>query len=389
MIITGMRTGIYSLGAIMAFRMLGLFMILPVFSVAAHTLAGANARLIGLALGSYGLTQALLQIPFGILSDRIGRKPVITLGLLLFAGGSILAALSHNIYYIILGRALQGGGAIGSTVLAFVADLSVEEKRVKAMAIIGLFVGSAFSIAMIIGPIINAWYGLSGIFWITALLAIAGIIILYTLTPQEPPTHSIAVTPQRLYHILQNKELLRLNFGIFTLHAILTALFIMIPIVLTQHFALSKTTESLFYLAVLIIAFILMLPFIIIAEKKHLMKPIFIGAIVTLCLTQLSLLPLHQWIGIVSLLLLCFFTAFNLLEASLPSLIAKTAPKESKGAAMGVYSSSQFLGIFIGGSVGGFLYSHFDINGVLLFNLLLATGWLVIASSMHSKPLPA
>lgn len=382
-------TTTYSLGSIMAFRMLGLFMILPVFAVQATSLTGANAHLIGLALGVYGLTQALLQIPFGMLSDHIGRKPIIAAGLLLFALGSVIAAMSHNIYGVIIGRAIQGAGAIGSTVLAFVADLTRDESRLKAMATIGLIIGSTFSLAMVLGPLFNSWFGLAGIFWSTAVLALIGILILFTVTPKQPKLvihQDVEVAPKRLALIFQNPELLRLNFGIFALHAMLTSLFLIIPVLLTHRFTFSESQQAWFYLAVLVTAFLLMLPFIIIAEKKRLMKPVFVGAIATLVLIQLLLIPFHQQLLAIGGLLLLFFIAFNLLEASLPSLVSKITSIHNKGTAMGVYSSSQFFGIFIGGVAGGFLFSHFSVNGILSFNVLLAAVWWVLAFTMRQPP---
>jgi len=374
----------YALGAIMAFRMLGLFMILPIFSVAAQHLSFATPRLIGLALGIYGLTQAICQLPLGALSDRYGRKPIIAFGLLLFAAGSILAAYSTSIYGVIIGRALQGMGAIGSTALALVADLTPEPRRLRAMAIVGLLIGAAFSIAMILGPLLNAHFGLNGIFWATAMLALLGILLL-TALPRElsGPTRP-TITPRHFSPLLQQPELLRVNLGIFILHAILTALFIAIPILLLQHFKWTETTQALFYLGVLGLAFILMLPGIIIAEKKQLFKAIFITAVGLLCLTQWLLLFLNQQILSVTLLLLLFFAAFNLLEACLPSLIAKIAHSTYKGTAMGLYSTAQFLGIFVGGTIGGILYHHFHITGILVFNSLLAVIWLIIASTMQN-----
>jgi len=229
-------TAIFSLAMIMAFRMLGLFMILPVFSAHATALPGATATLLGVALGIYGLSQAILQMPFGMLSDRIGRKPVIAAGLILFALGSIVAALSHSIYGIILGRTLQGAGAIGSTTLAMVSDLTRDENRSKAMAMMGLTIGFAFSIAMILGPIIYTWFHLSGIFWATSGFAIVGLLLLITVpTPPKVLVHpDIERETNNLKSVFKNGQLLRLDWGIFSMHAMLTATFIAIPILFTQ-----------------------------------------------------------------------------------------------------------------------------------------------------------
>jgi len=383
------RSAIFSLSMIMSFRMLGLFMILPIFSVAAAKLPGSTPTLIGLALGIYGLTQALLQIPFGMLSDRIGRKPVIAGGLVLFAIGSIVAALSHSLEGLILGRALQGAGAIGSTTLAMVADLTRDEHRSKAMAFIGLTIGFSFTIAMVLGPIINAWLQLSGIFWITAGLALFGILLLFTSVPKPPKLTlhpDVETEPKRFKNILKNKQLLRLDVGIFSLHAILTAMFIAIPLLLTHTIKLSEVGQVILYLVVLTFAFFTMVPLIIISEKKRKMKSIFVGAIIALTIAEILLFVDHHTAISIGIILLLFFSAFTLLEASLPSLVSKIAPIRQKGTAMGVYSSSQFFGIFVGGTLGGWVIGQFGIEGVFLLCALLAFIWIFVAITMAHPP---
>lgn len=378
-----------SLGAIMAFRMLGLFMILPVFSAYLHTLPGATPTLIGLALGIYGLTQACLQIPFGTLSDKLGRKPIITLGLILFAIGSVIAALSHSITGIIIGRAIQGGGAVGSTVLALVADLTRDEFRNKAMAFVGLSIGLSFMIAMIVGPLINHWYHLNGIFWLTAILAGLGIVLLYTAVPKPPAQlidENIEPVAKRLKQVIKNPQLIKLDISIGIQHAIFTCIFIAIPIVLGHDLNLSTDEQIWLYLGVLVVAFFAMIPFIIIAEKKRLMRPIFIGAVFTLLVCQTLFFVGTDHASIVIIALLLFFTAFTLLESCLPSLVSKQAPIRQKGSAMGVYSSSQFLGIFIGGSLGGVAYNHFGIGGVFALAWLMAAIWLGVSFLLKSPP---
>lgn len=382
------RPAVLSLAMIMAFRILGLFMILPVFSAHAVTITGATPTLIGIALGIYGLTQALLQTPFGLLSDRIGRKPIIAIGLSLFAGGSIICALSSNMTELILGRAIQGTGAIGSTALAYIADLTRDENRSKAMAFIGLSIGIAFSIAMVVGPVLFAWANLSGIFWVTAAFAGIGLLLLIRLPkPPEVITHdTVEVEPNRLRAVFKNKQLLRLDFGIFSLHFVLTALFIVIPILFTHIFHLSTLAQSGTYLIVLFLSFIFMLPFIIIAEKKRRMKPIFISAIGLLLCTQVALYFYSNHSVLISIILLCFFTAFNLLEASLPSLVSKFAPIRFKGTAMGVYSTSQYLGICLGGAIGGIVLAKFGIHGIFFLCSLAALLWLLAALTMKQPP---
>lgn len=383
------RSAIFSLSLIMAFRMLGLFMILPVFSASASQLSGSTSFLIGLALGIYGLTQACLQLPFGMWSDKIGRKPVIGIGLLLFAAGSILAALSHSIEGIILGRALQGAGAIGSTCIALIADLTCDENRSKAMALIGMSIGLAFMIALILGPLLNTWFHLHGIFWATSLFAGIGLLLLFTCIPTPPKLiihEESEAIPARLKRILCHRELLRLDIGVACSHAILMATFIAIPILLTHAFQLTESHQIILYMCILCLSFFAMTPFIIIAEKKRLMKPIFCSAVFVIGLTQFLLLFLHHNLIEVALLLFLFFTAFTLLEASLPSLVSKIASIRLKGTATGVYSSSQFFGIFIGGSVGGWLYGHFHLTGIFLFGTVVAGIWLVLAGTMAQPP---
>ncbi|GAB4224190.1 MAG: MFS transporter [Gammaproteobacteria bacterium] len=375
-----------ALASIFAFRMLGLFMILPVFSIYAQQLPDATPKLIGLALGIYGLTQALLQIPFGLCSDRIGRRPVITLGLGLFAIGSLVAATAHTLVGIIIGRCLQGAGAIGSTTIALIADLTSEQNRTKAMAVVGMVVGLSFALAMVLGPLLNAWIGVSGIFLLTAILAITGIIILYTLIPvpsRQQRDHAVVPIPSLFKTVLTNPQLLRLDFGIFALHCMLTASFVAIPVALTHVAGFAISHQWLFYLPILGGSFILMIPFIIIAEKKQQMKPIFLLAIMALALAQLSLYYYHASIGSLVSSLMVFFFGFNLLEATLPSLISKISHPNSKGTALGIYSSSQFLGIFAGGVLGGWFYAHHQLNGVFLACAFLACIWLVVAANMR------
>jgi predicted MFS family arabinose efflux permease len=380
---------VLSLGAIMAFRMLGLFMILPVFSAYVHKVPGATPTLIGVALGIYGLTQACLQIPFGTWSDKIGRKPVILIGLLLFGFGSVVAALSHSITGIIIGRALQGGGAVGSTVLALVADLTRDEHRSKAMAFVGLTIGMAFSVAMILGPLVNAHYQLAGIFWLTAAFALIGIILLFTVVPHAPKVFvddTVEPVRNRFKAVLHNTHLVQLDISILVQHAILTAIFIAIPILLTHDMHLSSTDQTWMYLIVLGLAFIAMVPFIIIAEKKRKMKSIFTGCIAALLLSQVLFFFFQNSTIMVAITLFIFFTAFTVLEASLPSLVSKVAPIRNKGTAMGVYSSSQFFGIFVGGLFGGIILGHFGLSGLFVFAGVLSLAWLILSFQMPEPP---
>lgn len=384
----GERRAAGSMAMIMATRMLGLFMIFPVFALYAdEKLSDATPILIGLAIGAYGLTQALLQIPFGRASDRFGRKRIITIGLLLFALGSVVAAMADNIMLVIIGRALQGSGAVAAAIMALTADLTREEQRTKAMAMIGMSIGASFMLALVIGPLLNAWVGLPGIFWLTAVLALLSIAILWLRVPDPVHSHThrdAELVPNLVSSVLTNTQLLRLDAGILILHAVLTASFITIPFILRDTLAIEPTYHSVVYLLVLLFSGLTMVPFIIIAEKYRRMKMIFTSAI---ALLGFSLLGMSQWYGsFISFMLLMwlFFTAFNFLEASLPSLVTKIAPADHKGTAMGMYSSSQFIGAFIGGSGGGYLFQHYGAASVFLLCAMLLGVWWLLAITMKA-----
>ena len=375
----------FSLGGIFSLRMLGLFMILPVFSLYASHLKGNTPLLTGVAIGAYGLTQVFLQVPFGMLSDRVGRKPIIIFGLLIFAGGSVVAALSTSIYGVIAGRALQGAGAIAAVLMALLADLTRVEQRTKAMAILGMSIGSAFILALLLGPILNAWIGVPGIFWLTAGLALSGIIITVFIVPNpvESHFHSIAEpVPAMFGSVIRDSQLLRLDFGIFTLHMLITSSFTVLPLVLRDTVAFDPARHWQLYLPVLLLSVAAMVPFIILAEKKGLMKEVFMGAIVLLSLSELGLTLFHQKLLIIAIFLFFFFTAFNLLEATLPSLVSRMTTPETKGTALGVYSSSQFMGAFIGGGVGGWMLGAFGPTGVFAFCAIMALLWSIVAAGM-------
>ena len=385
--LAGERRAAWSLAGIFSLRMLGMFMILPVFALYADALEGATPALMGFAIGVYGMTQALLQIPFGLLSDRLGRKPVIAAGLLLFAIGSVVAALSTSIYGVILGRAIQGSGAIAAAVMALAADLTREEQRTKAMAIIGISIGFSFSVALVAGPVLDHWVGLSGIFWLTAVLAGAGIGVLYLLVPQPAISRrhrDAEPIPAQFASVLRDGQLLRLDYGILTLHMILTASFTVLPLILRDNLALPSQHHWYLYLPVLLLSIAAMVPFIILGERRRRLKQVFLGAILAVALAEFGLAFWHMSLVSVSLLLFLFYVGFNLLEATLPSLISKVAPPDSKGTAMGFYSSSQFFGAFLGGAVGGWLQGVAGATAVLLFCGAAALVWLLVAASMRS-----
>ncbi len=374
-----------SLAAVFSVRLLGLFMIYPVFAAYARNLSGANPYLIGEALGIYGLSQGLLQIPFGLLSDRLGRKVMIVFGLILFGIGSAVAALSSSIGGVIIGRALQGSGAVGSVILALVADLTKEENRTKAMAMVGVTIGASFMIALVAGPIVANFVGVPGIFWLMVGLALLGIAIteLVVPNPRRVRVHRDAeAVPAMIGAVLRDKELLRLDFGIFVLHAMLTASFLVVPGLLRGTLDVATNQQWIVYLPVLLLTVAVMVPAIIVAERYRRMKGVFVSAVAMLVVSQAMLYFGAANLFVLLAALVVFFSAFNVMEASLPSLITKAAPADAKGTAMGLYSSLQFLGIFVGGVVGGFAHQHGGDAGVFALTAALALIWLLAAATM-------
>ncbi len=377
----------YSLAMIYAVRMIGLFMILPVFAIYAESLPDSTPVLAGIALGIYGLSQGLLQIPYGMLSDKYGRKPMIAAGLIIFAAGSLVAAMSDSIYGIILGRALQGSGAIAAVLLALAADLSKEEHRFKMMSFIGVSIGFSFALSMVLGPVLNKHIGMSGLFIVTAVMAVVAMVILFTLVPD--PDESIfhrdaQVNPTQFRMVLMDTQLLRLDIGIFILHMILMASFMAIPLMLQYQADFHVNEHWKLYLPVFLLSVAFMVPFIILAEKKRRMKQVFVGAIAALILAEIGLMARGDSVAHIAFSMVVFFTAFNLLEASLPSLIAKMSPVDRKGTAMGIYSTGQFLGAFAGGLLGGFCYQNWGSIGVFMACSVALMIWLVLALTMKN-----
>ncbi|HTT49211.1 MAG TPA: MFS transporter [Pseudolabrys sp.] len=374
-----------SLAAVFSVRLLGLFMIYPVFAAYAQQLSGATPYLIGEALGVYGLSQGLLQIPFGLLSDRFGRKRMIVIGLVLFGIGSAVAALSTSIGGVIIGRVLQGAGAVGSVILALVADLTSEESRTKAMATVGITIGASFMVAVVAGPILAHFIGVSGIFWLMVGLALVGIAITEFIvpTPRRVRVHRDAETvPALIGSVLRHRELLRLDIGVFALHAMLTASFLVVPGLLQNTLGLSTQNQWMVYLPVLAVSVVVMVPAIVVAEKYRRMKGVFVASVGVLVASQVIFYFGAGNTYAVLLGLTVFFSAFNIMEASLPSLITKAAPPDAKGTATGLYSSLQFFGIFVGGVVGGLAHQAGGIAGVFILTTVIALLWLLAAATM-------
>lgn len=383
------RSAAISLAGIFGLRMLGMFLILPVFALYATTLPGGESHtLVGLALGMYGLTQAVLMIPFGIASDRYGRKPVIIVGLLIFALGSFLAAQADTLLGVMLGRALQGAGAISAAVTALLADLTREEKRTQAMAMIGSTIGLAFAFSLAASPVFYRWIGVPGMFALTGALALLAIVVVKFVTPNPGKTafHSDAETnPARLKDVLRQTELLRLNWGIFSLHAAQMAMFMVVPFALVEG-GLDAQHHWQIYLPVMLTSLIILVPAIIYGEKKGELKRVFVAAIALMLAAQIGLaFSMHLFWGVVAALF-AYFVAFNILEASLPSLVSKIAPPEAKGTAMGVYNTSQALGLFFGGAAGGWLAQNQGFGVVFAFCAGLMAIWLVLAARMTPPP---
>jgi MFS family permease len=384
------RRACIALAGIFMLRMLGLFMIFPIFSLDAHRYSGNTAMLTGLAIGIYGLTQALFQIPFGRLSDRIGRKKVIVAGLLIFATGSAVAASADSIWGVIAGRALQGFGAIASAVLALTADLTREEQRTKAMAIIGISIGAAFALAMVAGPALRPLVGLPGLFWITGLMALLGIGVLlyYVPTPAEVRFHRDTETiPAQLARVLGDTQLLRLDVGIFILHLMMTATFVVLPLALRDHAGFASDDHWMVYLLVLALALIFVAPSVSYADRYNRIKQVFLVSIVLLLLSQIGLIAFLDNGWLVGLSMVLYFTGCTVLEGSLPSLVSRMAPGELKGTALGAYSTCQYFGAFLGGITGGWLYGNFGILSVFSMCAGLSVVWLLVSTGMRN-PLP-
>jgi len=370
---------------IMSVRMLGLFMLFPVMSVYASDYDSSTPFLIGMAIGVYGLTQALLQIPFGYLSDRFGRKPILIIGLLIFLLGSIVAANASNIIFVVIGRALQGGGAISAVLMAFLADSISENNRAKANAFVGFQIGVAFMLSLIIGPIITSRIGLSGLFWVIGLLSIIAMLIVLSLQHSKPVNYyrlSFGAFKETL-----TRELVALDFSVFSLHLILASGFIVMPLLIMDNQIVSMIDNWQLYLPAVLLSFIGMIPLIIISEKFKKTKYILLLSIFLLIVSQIIFFTSNLNFSVFLITLTIFFVAFNTVEAILPSLLSRTASASKRGLAMGIFSTSQFLGTFIGGAIGGLIYDIYDLNSVFLFTIFVAIIWwfMVLFSPLKTK----
>lgn len=382
------KRSVAALALLYMLRMIGLFMVLPVMALYGEDYSASTPLLIGVALGIYGLSQALMQVPMGMLSDRIGRKPVICAGLLMFALGSLIAAEANSVYALIAGRFLQGLGAIASTLSALLSDVTRAQHRSKAMAMLGMSIGLSFGLAIMLGPLLSRVAGLSGLFYATAVFAVLGIAVLYLWVPT--PTRlgaqaEIAPAKELLGRCLSHLELMRLNFGVFSLHFVLMAMFLAVPSALVDQ-GVAAVQHWQVYLPILLLSFLLMVPIMVVAERRQRLREMFLAAIAAIALAQLAMYWLGAGAAGLLLALFVFFFAFNLLEANLPSLLSKTVFPGGRGTAMGVYSSCQFLGAFLGGSLGGVVMQFWGREAVFLLCAVVGLLWWVSAYGMRVQP---
>ena len=379
---TELRAGA-SLSAIYGLRMLGLFLILPVFAVHARQYAGGdNLTLVGIALGAYGLTQAILQIPFGMTSDRWGRKPVIYAGLVIFAAGSFLAAGADDVWTAIAGRALQGAGAVNSVVMALAADLTREQHRTKTMAMIGSMIAFTFALSLVAAPVLYRMIGMTGLFALTGGLSLAAIWVVSALVPDAPARVQARAEGVATRNAILHPELLRLNLGIFVLHMVLYAMFVVLPPMVVQA-GLALSSHWLLYLPVVLASFVVMVPPILYADRRNRPKPVLLGAVALLLVVEAAAAMTGVTIAGLAVMLFAFFVAFNVLEALLPALISRLAPANARGTAIGVYNTTQTLGLFFGGLLGGWIAEHYGPRPVFAVCAALVALWLAVAFGMR------
>jgi MFS family permease len=377
-----------SLAGVYGLRMLGLFFILPVFAVHAATLRGGNdLTLVGVALGAYGLAQGILQIPFGMASDRWGRKPVLYVGLLIFAAGSFVGIAADDIWIAIAARIVQGAGAISSVAMALAADLTREQHRTKIMAMIGSTIGLMFALSLVGAPLLYQGIGMGGLFALTGLLALASIWVVKTQVPDPAPSDAGKHRKAATRASLMDPELLRLNAGIFILHVVLYAMFVVVPPLLVGA-GLELAQHWKIYLPVVLVSFALMVPAILYVDRRNRPKPVMLGAVALLVAVEAALGALNAGVAMLAALMLGFFVAFNVLEAMLPSLVSRIAPAHGRGTAIGVYNTTQTLGVFFGGLLGGWVAGHHGAGGVFYLCAGLCALWLAVVAGMRPVPLP-
>jgi len=372
-----------SLAGVFGLRMLGLFFILPVFAVhAAQIRGGDNLTLVGLALGAYGLAQGVLQIPFGMASDRWGRKPVLYIGLLIFAAGSFLGMAADDIWTAVAARMLQGAGAISSVAMALAADLTREQHRTKVMAMIGSMIGFMFALSLVGAPLLYRVIGMDGLFALTGLLCLAAMAVVKVLVPDPPAQRAARAAPGDTRAAVLDPELLRLNAGILVLHIVLYAMFVVVPPLLVEA-GLALPEHWKLYLPVVLASFVLMVPAVIYADRRNQPKPVLVGAVVLLLGVEAALGLMHGGIAAIAALMFAFFVSFNVLEALLPSLVSRLAPAAGSGVAIGVYNTTQTLGVFFGGLLGGWVAGHHGASGVFAMCAALVAVWLGVALGMR------
>lgn len=371
--ISGILSGVYAL------RMLGLFLVLPVLSVHAAKLAGSEQSIwIAWVMGAYGLTQACLQLPFGLVSDKWGRKRTIYIGMGMFAVGSFMAAVAGTVEWLALARALQGAGAVSAVITALMADLIRDSVRTRAMSMVGISIGLTFALSMVAAPLLSSVIGVSGLFVLTGVSTILAMWAIHRYVPNPEKNTSPNKLPA--LQVALEPQLWRLNFGIFALHAAQMALFTSLPFLL-QNLGLEKTEQWKVYAPMVLLGMVLMVPVIIFGEKKHKLKPTLLFAISLMVVAQMLMAWRHDWLTAIVVALVIYGIAFNVLEAILPSMVAKFAPAEQRGAAMGFYSTAQSIGLFVGGLLGGVLYSQLGFVAVFVFATVLMLLWLVVAAT--------
>src|SRR3954470_21450937 len=384
---TELRAGA-SLAGVYGLRMLGLFFILPVFAVHAPRLRGGDdIALVGVALGVYGLAQGVLQIPFGMASDRWGRKPALYAGLLVFAAGSFLGVAADDIWMAIAARALQGAGAISAVAMALAADLTREQHRTKIMAMIGSTIGLMFAVSLVGAPLLYRWLDMSGLFALTGLLSLVAVWVVRTQVPDAPSRPQPVPAGRSAREALLHPELLRLNAGIFILHVVLYAMFVVVPPLMVQA-GLEVTSHWKVYLPVVLVSFLAMIPPILYVDRRNAPKPVLLGAVALLLAVEAALGILGNGLPVLAALMLGFFIAFNVLEALLPSLVSRIAPAQGRGVAIAVYNTTQTLGVALGGALGGWIAKHHGAGAVFALCAVLAAVWLLVAAGMRPVPRP-